>query len=160
MSPSDISRTARLRHVDLILMGFHNPVYTQSILGGTVHRVFDRQRHRCRHFRRNAEHPIRGVFWSPSWAASTIDWRWNSPAEWRGTPACQSPSFTSSPPAGTRASMRCTPRPPPTASSAIPPNRCPFSIRIVEANSPVDVVVEQSKQFDLIVIGRGGRVGT
>ena len=37
--PSDISRTARLRKIDLVLMGFHNPVYTSSILGGTVHRV-------------------------------------------------------------------------------------------------------------------------
>ena len=37
--PSDIARTARMRSADLILMGFHNPVYTASILGGTVHRV-------------------------------------------------------------------------------------------------------------------------
>ncbi len=36
---SDIARTARLRNVNLILMGFHNPIYTASILGGTVHRV-------------------------------------------------------------------------------------------------------------------------
>jgi Kef-type K+ transport system membrane component KefB len=37
--PSDIARIARLRGADLILMGFHKPVFGQAILGGTVHRV-------------------------------------------------------------------------------------------------------------------------
>jgi nucleotide-binding universal stress UspA family protein len=37
--PSDIARFARLRAADLILMGFHKPVFGQAILGGTVHRV-------------------------------------------------------------------------------------------------------------------------
>ncbi|HTW94015.1 MAG TPA: cation:proton antiporter [Tepidisphaeraceae bacterium] len=37
--PSDIARVARVRQADLILMGFHKPVFGQAILGGTVHRV-------------------------------------------------------------------------------------------------------------------------
>jgi Kef-type K+ transport system membrane component KefB/nucleotide-binding universal stress UspA family protein len=37
--PSDIARVARIQDVDLILMGFHNPVLGRNILGGTVHRV-------------------------------------------------------------------------------------------------------------------------
>jgi nucleotide-binding universal stress UspA family protein len=37
--PSDIARFGRLRAADLILMGFHKPVFGQAILGGTVHRV-------------------------------------------------------------------------------------------------------------------------
>jgi len=37
--PSDIARIARIRAADLILMGFHQPVFGQAILGGTVHRV-------------------------------------------------------------------------------------------------------------------------
>lgn len=36
---SDIARVARLRDADLILMGFHKPVFSRTILGGTVHRV-------------------------------------------------------------------------------------------------------------------------
>lgn len=36
---SDIARVARIKRVDLILMGFHKPVFGQTILGGTVHRV-------------------------------------------------------------------------------------------------------------------------
>ncbi len=37
--PSDIARIARVRSADLILMGFHKPIFGQAILGGTVHRV-------------------------------------------------------------------------------------------------------------------------
>lgn len=37
--PSDIARVARVQHADLILMGFHKPVFSRTILGGTVHRV-------------------------------------------------------------------------------------------------------------------------
>jgi nucleotide-binding universal stress UspA family protein len=37
--PSDIARVARVRQANLILMGFHKPVFGQAILGGTVHRV-------------------------------------------------------------------------------------------------------------------------
>jgi nucleotide-binding universal stress UspA family protein len=37
--PSDIARVARIRQADIILMGYHKPVFGQAILGGTVHRV-------------------------------------------------------------------------------------------------------------------------
>jgi Kef-type K+ transport system membrane component KefB len=37
--PSDIARVSRMRDADLILMGFHKPIFGQAILGGTVHRV-------------------------------------------------------------------------------------------------------------------------
>lgn len=37
---SDIAVFADQRRVDLVLMGFHKPLLSQSILGGTVHRVF------------------------------------------------------------------------------------------------------------------------
>lgn len=36
---SDIARVARSQHADLVLMGFHKPVFSRTILGGTVHRV-------------------------------------------------------------------------------------------------------------------------
>lgn len=37
--PSDIGRVARDRRADLVLMGFHKSVFGQTVLGGTVHRV-------------------------------------------------------------------------------------------------------------------------
>jgi Kef-type K+ transport system membrane component KefB/nucleotide-binding universal stress UspA family protein len=36
---SDIARVVRAREVDLVLMGYHKPVFGGSMLGGTVHRV-------------------------------------------------------------------------------------------------------------------------
>ena len=35
----DIARTARDRLADMVLIGFHNPVFSRALLGGTVHRV-------------------------------------------------------------------------------------------------------------------------
>jgi nucleotide-binding universal stress UspA family protein len=37
--PEDISSIARARQANLLLMGFHRPVFGSAILGGTVHRV-------------------------------------------------------------------------------------------------------------------------
>ena len=36
---ADVARVVRARHVGLVLMGFHKPVFSRAILGGTVHRV-------------------------------------------------------------------------------------------------------------------------
>jgi Kef-type K+ transport system membrane component KefB/nucleotide-binding universal stress UspA family protein len=37
--PDDIAQLARARQVDLLLMGFHRPVFGSALLGGTVRRV-------------------------------------------------------------------------------------------------------------------------
>ena len=37
--PDDIATMARARHADLVLMGFHRPVFGRALLGGTVRRV-------------------------------------------------------------------------------------------------------------------------
>jgi len=35
----DIAKTARDRQANLVLIGFHKPVFSRTVLGGTVHRV-------------------------------------------------------------------------------------------------------------------------
>src|SRR5258706_1155731 len=37
--PSDIAQTAANHSVNLVLMGYHNPIFGKAMLGGTVHRV-------------------------------------------------------------------------------------------------------------------------
>jgi nucleotide-binding universal stress UspA family protein len=37
--PSDIARVVRQQNIDLVLMGYHVPVFGRALLGGTVHRV-------------------------------------------------------------------------------------------------------------------------
>jgi nucleotide-binding universal stress UspA family protein len=36
---ADIARFTRARPIDLVMIGFHRPVFSRAILGGTVHRV-------------------------------------------------------------------------------------------------------------------------
>jgi len=37
--PADIAHTAATRGVNLVLMGYHNPIFGKAMLGGAVHRV-------------------------------------------------------------------------------------------------------------------------
>ncbi len=37
--PADIAQTAANQDVNLVLMGYHNPIFGKAMLGGTVHRV-------------------------------------------------------------------------------------------------------------------------
>jgi Kef-type K+ transport system membrane component KefB len=39
--PQDIARIARTNAVNLVLIGFHRPVFGRTILGGTVHRILN-----------------------------------------------------------------------------------------------------------------------
>ncbi len=161
---SDISRTARLRSADLILMGFHNPVYTASILGGTVHRVLtgsdtdvaiyvDR-----RAFSRGAADdgtdaaPPRTIL--VPYLGSKHD---RLAMELAGRMARRAKVAVTvlhvvqpGRPGDTRAGEAKT------ATDRVfndPGHAMPVSMRVVESDSPVDVVIEQAKSFDLVVIG-------
>ena len=168
--PSDIGRTARLRGADLILMGFHNPVYTSSILGGTVHRVLtgsdtdvaiyvDRRAYQGRpgdpaadaapprtilvpylgskHDRLAME--LAGRMARRSAAAVTV----LHVVQPGRAAAGEAPAATS---AG--AARAATDR-----VFNDPGQPLPVSMRVVEHDAPVDVVIEQAAAFDLVVIG-------
>jgi Kef-type K+ transport system membrane component KefB/nucleotide-binding universal stress UspA family protein len=162
--PSDISRTARLRHADLILMGFHNPVYTSSILGGTVHRV---------------------LTGSDTDVAIYVDRRAFAHDGDSGDPAADAapPRDILVPYLGSkhdRLALELAGRMARRAKAAVtvlhvvapghgaktldaksatdrvfndPSQPLPVSMRVVEHESPVDAVIEQAKAFDLLVIG-------
>ena len=162
--PSDISRTARLRQADLILMGFHNPVYTSSILGGTVHRV---------------------LTGSDTDVAIYVDRRAFAHDSDSVDPAADAapPRDILVPYLGSKhdrlamelaGRMARRAKVSVTVLHVIPPGRpsghhdaqsatdrvfndpsqpLPVSMRVVEHDSPVDAVIEQAKSFDLVVIG-------
>ncbi len=155
--PSDIARTARLRHVDLILMGFHNPVYTQSILGGTVHRVLtgsdsdvaifvDRSvGHTSAAAPRNILVPYLGSKHDrlALEMAGRISRHSKVPVTVLHVVA---PGRTDS--ANTTNAQSETNR-----VFNDPTQPMPVSLKTVEGDSPVDVVIEQAKEFELVVIG-------
>ena len=170
--PSDIGRTARLRHADLILMGFHNPVYTSNILGGTVHRVlvgsdtdvaiyFDR-----RAYRRptggggpgtggdDGTEPLPSRILVPYLGskhdrlAMELAGRMARRAKVAVTVLHVVPPGRGTAGHGTGAAKSATDR-----VFNDPGQPMPVTMRVVEHDSPVDAVIDQAKDFDLVVIG-------
>jgi nucleotide-binding universal stress UspA family protein len=151
---SDIARTARLRHADLILMGFHNPVYTSSILGGTVHRVLTGSDSDVAIFvDRGVASPRKVLI---PYLGSKHD---RLALEIAGRMARNAKIEVTVLHVTTPTSAEGTERSAVNAKAATdrvfadPTQPLPVTLRTVEDNSPVDAVVEQAKDFDLVIIG-------
>lgn len=148
--PRDIARIARERQADLVLTGFHQPVFSRSLLGGTVRRILataptdvavlvDRgftgaQRVLVpflggRHDRLAME--IAGKFAANAKAQVTV-------------------LHVTAPKGGEQ---------PLHAKDAVdrvfndPSQPLPVQFRVVESDDPAGTVIEQSAEFDLVVIG-------
>ena len=148
--PRDIARIARERQADLVLIGFHQPVFSRSLLGGTVRRILttapadvavlvDRgflgaQRVLVpflggRHDRLAME--IAGRFAANAKAEVTV---LHVTAPKGGEPALH-------------------------AKAAVdrvfndPSQPLPVQFRVIESADPAGTVIEQSAEFDLVVIG-------
>jgi Kef-type K+ transport system membrane component KefB/nucleotide-binding universal stress UspA family protein len=151
---SDIARTARLRHADLILMGFHNPVYTSSILGGTVHRVLTGSDSDVAIFVDRGVGPRRKVLIpylgsKHDRLALEIAGRMARNAKIEVTVLhVTAPSGGDAARTSTVNAKAATDR-----VFADPTQPLPVTLRTVEDSSPVDAVVEQAKDFDLVIIG-------
>jgi nucleotide-binding universal stress UspA family protein len=151
---SDIARTARLRHADLILMGFHNPVYTSSILGGTVHRVLTGSDSDVAIFVDRGVGPRRKVLIpylgsKHDRLALEIAGRMARNAKIEVTVLhVTTPSGGDAARTSTVNAKAATDR-----VFADPTQPLPVTLRTVEDSSPVDAVVEQAKDFDLVIIG-------
>ena len=153
--PSDIARTARLQHVDLILMGFHHPVYTASILGGTVHRVLTGSDNDVAIYvdRGATEPPTRLLV---PYLGTVHD---QLALELAGRMARTSQL---------QVTVLHVTRPGKAALNAKaatdrvfddPSQPMPVTMRVIESANPVDVVIEQAKDFDLVVIGVSDKWG-
>jgi Kef-type K+ transport system membrane component KefB len=147
---ADIAAVAEARYVDLVLMGFHKPVFGKAILGGTVHRVL----HHCQtnvgiFVDRGFEHtrkilvPFMGGDHDrlALELAARISHSMNAAVT---VLHVIEPSMDRTK-RGARDEVDRAFTDPSTASS--------LTFRVVEDESPVDVVLRESTQFDLIVIG-------
>jgi nucleotide-binding universal stress UspA family protein len=149
----DIAEVAGGKAVDLVLMGFHKPVFTATILGGTVHRVLencrrdvaifvDRDLHEPRRIlvpymgtahdqlaMQLAERIVRAI------GASATILHVVSPARKRdGSNARAVVERTFANPASVQ-------------------------LRVIEDDSPVDAVLRESGDYDLVVIGMAEQWG-
>jgi Kef-type K+ transport system membrane component KefB/nucleotide-binding universal stress UspA family protein len=149
--PSDIARTARLRNVDLILMGFHKPVYTASILGGTVHRVLTGSDSDVAIYVQRIDSMPRNIL--VPFLGSKHD-RMALELAGRLARNIKIPVTVLhvTPPVRDEAKIL-------HAKSMTdmvfkdPAHPLPVTMRTIQSESPVDVVIEQAKEFELVIIG-------
>lgn len=151
---SDIARVARVKRSDLVLIGFHKPVVGQTILGGTVHRVLTGT---------DADVAVlvdRGLGHAPSVLVP-----------YRGSPhdrlavdlakriaACLGAAIVilHVVPPGSARHGDGEPSDPALARPSLPPNA---EVWVAEDVSPVNAVLRQSRDFDLLVMGLGEEWG-
>ena len=148
--PRDIAKTARERQADLVLIGYHNPVFSRSMLGGTVHRVLTQTPADAAVFvDRGFEHPKRVLVpylgGRHDRLAMKLAGRLAASAMAQVTVL-----HVTAPKLG---------QPPLNAKEAVdkvfndPTQPLPVQMRVVESDDPAGTVIEQSAGFDLVVIG-------
>lgn len=149
--PQDIVATAAAKQTDLLLMGFHKPVWGRALLGGTVHHVL-------------SDCPCDvGVF---------VDRGFTSPRKVLVPYGSGGPhdrlalDLASRIAQNTAASVTVLYVTPPTSSAAtriqsardavtqaFPPSQSNFEFQPVQDSSPVAVVLREAAKFDLVIVG-------
>ncbi|MDP9175493.1 MAG: cation:proton antiporter [Planctomycetota bacterium] len=150
--PSDIARVARLRGVDLILMGFHKPVFGKAILGGTVHRVMTASDSDVAVFVNRGLGEIKTVL------APYLGGKHDRLAlEMAGRVARNSGAALTVlhvvPPRRANSEAVLHARTVVEKTFAEPQIGTPVNFQVIEDSSPVDAVLKHLRGFDLVVIG-------
>jgi nucleotide-binding universal stress UspA family protein len=154
----DIAAVARVRQVNLVLMGFHRPVIGHAILGGTVHRVM------------NAAPADVGIFVNRG-----LDGAKRILVPYLGSPHDRlALELAGRLAKATGAQISVLHVVPPNRDSndralgaktavarafAEPGQPSPVEFRVVEDYSPVAAILREAKDYDLVVIGVGEEWG-
>lgn len=149
---ADIRAVANVRQVDLILMGFHKPVIGRTMLGGTVHRVLADSVADVAIFVDRGFHGLRKILvpylgGKHDRLAMELAARMARHAEARVTVLhVVSPTRDNgSPSLDAKGAV--------TRAFQDPAQPAEVELRVIEHASPVNAVLEQAKEFDLVVIG-------
>jgi nucleotide-binding universal stress UspA family protein len=151
--PSDIARIARLRRADLILMGFHKPVFGQAILGGTVHRVMTASDSDVAVFvDRGIEHEIKTILVPYLGGKHDL-----LALELAGRIARNAQASLTVlhvvPPKRSESEGVLHARSIVDRTFSDPTQPTPIHFQIIEDESPVSAVIQTASQYDLLVIG-------
>jgi Kef-type K+ transport system membrane component KefB len=151
--PSDIARIARVRDADLILMGFHKPVFGQAILGGTVHRVMTASDSDIAVFvDRGIEHEIRTILVPYLGGKHDL-----LALELAGRIARNAQASLTVlhivPPQRSESDEALNARSAVDRTFSDPTQPTPIHFQVIEDESPVDAVIRTAGQYDLLVIG-------
>ncbi len=147
---SEIAAYANARNVDMILMGFHKPLLSKSILGGTVHKVFSSANCHVGVFVDRGFHGVRKVLVpflgsSHDTLALELAGRIARNARAKVTVIHVVEPGRKSAKLGAAEIVDRT-IPDPTQPE-------PVHFRIIEDESPVDAVIREAAGYDLLVIG-------
>jgi Kef-type K+ transport system membrane component KefB len=154
--PSDIARVARLRAADLILMGFHKPVFGRAILGGTVHRVL------------TASDTDVAIFVQRTTATDADDLKsllvpylggkhdrlaLDLAGRFARNAGAQLTVLHVVSPKRTDPDSVLYARSVVDRAFSDPTQPTPVHFQVIEDRSPVDAVIQQAKQFDFVIVG-------
>lgn len=149
--PADIARVVRDRSVDLVLIGFHRPVFSRAILGGTVHRVLTGADADVGVFVDRGVGEIRRVL--VPYMAGPHDRLAMELGGRLAKNANAEVTVLHVVPRGRGDAARLDAQADVQQTLADPDQPLPVQFRVVESDSPVQTAIEESKNFDLVVIG-------
>lgn len=148
--PRDIARIAVDRQADLVLIGFHQPVFSRSLLGGTVRRILSSTPTDV------AVMIDRGFLGAQRVLVPFLGGRHDRLAmEIAGRFAANANAQVTV----LHVTAPKTGEPPLHAKEAVdrvfndPSQPLPVQFRVIESDDPAGTVIEQSADFDLVVIG-------
>jgi len=151
--PSDIARIARLRSAELILMGFHKPVFGQAILGGTVHRVMTASDNDVAVFvDRGITGEIKTIL-APYLGGKHDLLALDLAGRIARNSRAELTVLHIVPPSRSESDAVLHARTAVDRTFADPTQPTPVHFQVIEDQSPVDAVIQQAGQYDLVVIG-------
>jgi Kef-type K+ transport system membrane component KefB/nucleotide-binding universal stress UspA family protein len=157
--PDDIAAVARVRQVNLVLMGFHRPVIGHAILGGTVHHVMSHAPSDVGIFVNRGLDVTRRIL--VPYLGSSHDRLALDIASRLGkaTPGSQITVLHVVPLHRSDSAQALGAKTAVDRAFAEPGQENPVQMRIVEHHSPVAAILEAAKEFDLVIIGVGEEWG-
>jgi Kef-type K+ transport system membrane component KefB/nucleotide-binding universal stress UspA family protein len=154
----DINAVARVRQVNLVLMGFHKPVIGHAILGGTVHRVMSSTPADVGIFVNRGLDGARRVL--VPYLGSPHDRLALELASRLGKGAgAQITVMHVVPPNRTNSAQALGAKNAVDHAFTEPGQANPVQMKIVEHESPIAAILEAAKEFDLVIIGVGEEWG-
>jgi Kef-type K+ transport system membrane component KefB len=150
--PSDIARFARLQAADLILMGFHKPVFGQAILGGTVHRVMTASDSDVAVFV-DRDFKSAGKILVPFLGGKHDRLALELAGRIARNGAAALTILHVVPPHRSEGDAVLNARAAVDRTIADPTQPTPVNFQVIEDSSPVEAVIQAAKEYDLVVIG-------
>ena len=147
--PADIAQTAAAHHANVVLMGYHNPIFGKAMLGGTVHRVLSTCPAHVAVFVDRALRNIDRIL-VPYLGSAHDTLALELASRIVRNTSAQATILHVVPPLSPSAKAAEAKR---AVEKAFSETSKAFTFQIVEDSSPVGVILHRARDFDLVIIG-------